>query len=100
MNEDDELESDLSSAFSEEKMDTHVPSPKLPEWDEPLKAKIGAEGMRKLREMQSSFFGERRKVKVDVLSRKRRLETGAFFREAGEEEVRLEDRAVKVSQLE
>lgn len=90
---DEESDSDVPSP-DPENLDPRAPSP---DWDQPLKTKIGPEGMRKLREMQSSFFGGKRSVKADELPRKRPLETGAYFHEAEEEDVKLDDRAVKVS---
>ncbi|KAK8869988.1 hypothetical protein IAR55_000558 [Kwoniella newhampshirensis] len=78
-------------------------------WDQPLKMKVGVEGMRKLREMQSSFFGgdrgasglttSVRKIGNDVhRNQKRNLDKNrldSFFGEAGEDIVKLDERAVK-----
>ena len=94
IDEDDEMYEDESELDAEspdsEGLDGRS-SPIEPTWDQPLKAKIGAEGMRKLREMQSSFFGETKTAERRVEKR-----TGSLFREAGEDIVKLDEGAVKV----
>lgn len=80
-------------------------------WDEPMKHKLGMEGMKKLREMQTSFFGEKQRLALGAYERSQSLVKdvrgglkrdvgkdgdGGFFREAGEEIMELGDRAVKV----
>ena len=96
LEEDDKFESDSTSP-SQEANDLLQPSP---DSAQRLKAKIGVEGMRKLREMQSDFFDSRRSTKLDLYPRKRALETGAFFREAEEEDAQLDEQAVKVGPIE
>ncbi len=100
LDEDEEYEAEGSEHSDHDMIsldpDDLDPKSRSPEWDQPLKAKIGLEGMRKLREMQSSFFGERRSAKVDSLPQKRNLDAGAFFGEAGEDDIKLDERAVKV----
>lgn len=79
-----------------------------PGWDNPLKNKLGAAGMRKLREMQASFFGAQDikapLVAPDEAQRVRAFETAravegkraeAGFGEAEEDINELDDRAVK-----
>ena len=92
LEEDDKFTSDSNSP-SQGAGDLLQPSPDSAQL---LKAKIGAEGMRKLREMQSDFFDSKRSAKADFLPRKRALETGAFFREAEEEDQKFDHQAVKV----
>lgn len=71
-------------------------------WDLPIKSQLGAEGMKNLRGMQDSFFGSSasmtRPGKDLALSKKREAEKGyeSFFREAEEENVKLDERAIKV----
>ncbi|OWZ52424.1 nuclear pore complex protein Nup98-Nup96 [Cryptococcus neoformans c8] len=70
-------------------------------WDLPIKSQLGAEGMKNLRGMQDSFFGSSasmtRPGKDLALSKKREAEKGyeSFFREAEEENVKLDERAIK-----
>ncbi|ORY25742.1 nuclear protein 96-domain-containing protein [Naematelia encephala] len=76
-------------------------------WAQPLKAKLGAEGLRKLKEMQSSFFGEKSQhVKLDLRDgHLRRVEAGMRTKrlltedtagfEQPEEEGKQLDRAIK-----
>lgn len=71
-------------------------------WDLPIKSQLGAEGMKNLRGMQDSFFGSSASMtkpgKELALSKKREAEKGyeSFFREAEGENVKLDERAIKV----
>lgn len=105
---------------SSEDMESDLPSEELEaeegdgdRWDEPIKSKLGEEGMRKLREMQSSFFGRQvekfglyeeknRNEQAALLRTKRMLEerhqqSGSGFGDAGGDDDALDARAVKVS---
>ncbi|WWC69668.1 uncharacterized protein I206_103611 [Kwoniella pini CBS 10737] len=73
-------------------------SDNMPTWDQPIKQKVGIDGMKKLREMQSSFFTAPRSNTVTNLNGKRDLKArnkDSFFGEAGEESESLDQRAVK-----
>ncbi|KAK4689973.1 nuclear pore complex protein Nup98-Nup96, partial [Tremellales sp. Uapishka_1] len=92
--EEDEVD-DTESETETESME--IAEEKVPQWD--LKSKVGSEGLRKIREMQSSFFGETRSqakplpLKVAQAEKvKRMLEDEGFG--LAEEEITL-DRAVK-----
>jgi len=87
--------------------DSHLRSKDAGRQWEPLKSKLGPEGMRKLREMQSSFFGAKvKEVRVDkrleALGQTKRMlgETvdveKSFFGDAEEGEKQLDVRATKV----
>ncbi|OCF35297.1 nuclear pore complex protein Nup98-Nup96 [Kwoniella heveanensis BCC8398] len=105
LEEEEENSFEEEESFDEEMDDTFADMPAQPTWDQPIKQKIGAEGMRKLREMQTSFFGHappaQPGVSKSVLGRfdkKRDLKARAndsFFGEAGEDIVKLDERAVK-----
>ncbi|WWC61363.1 uncharacterized protein I303_103944 [Kwoniella dejecticola CBS 10117] len=94
VDEEDSLEVGETFEIDEEE----YVSENLPTWDQPIKQKIGVEGMRKLREMQSSFFSAPRSTTQTNLNGKRDLKArnkDSFFGEAGEETESLDQRAVK-----
>lgn len=105
--EDDEELPTEADESSVEEMDADDFDPDAA-WDRPIKAKLGVEGMRKLREMQAGFFGDH-KATVEVVPPKQaavvrakraledRLALGQGFGNAGEEHGTLDDRAVRVS---
>lgn len=90
---------DLSEEFDVSSADMSA------DWDKPIKAKLGSQGMQRLREMQSSFFAQDNKAKraidsqraavdraAELLERKR-FEAG--FGDAEEEDAKLDVRAVE-----
>nr|XP_019002371.1 nuclear pore complex protein Nup98-Nup96 [Kwoniella mangroviensis CBS 8507]OCF65832.1 nuclear pore complex protein Nup98-Nup96 [Kwoniella mangroviensis CBS 8507] len=93
---DEEEEEDETFEIDED--EEEIPSKSLPTWDQPIKSKVGVEGMKKLREMQSSFFSSRPQTKSKTIIGKRDVRQrnkDSFFGEAGEEIESLEQRAVK-----
>ncbi|WVQ98527.1 hypothetical protein IAU59_005653 [Kwoniella sp. CBS 9459] len=105
LEEEDEESFEEDETFNDEMDDTFEDLPIQPTWDQPIKQKIGAEGMRKLREMQTSFFGHAPPAQPQIhksasvrFGKKRDLKERAkdsFFGEAGEDIVKLDERAVK-----
>ncbi|WRT66918.1 uncharacterized protein IL334_003883 [Kwoniella shivajii] len=95
--EDDSFEEEETYENGDEEFDEpdDIPEQIIPTWDQPLKSKIGVEGMKKLREMQSSFFAAPPQ-KVDTKKRDmRERNKDSFFGEAGEDIESLDNRAVK-----
>ncbi|WOO81507.1 Nucleoporin [Vanrija pseudolonga] len=77
-------------------------------WDRPIKTKLGAEGMRKLRQMQSSFYGSQptkaprttpaqaqRAAALEAARALQRKREDSGFESAEEGDAKLGDRAVK-----
>ncbi|ODN73518.1 hypothetical protein L202_08018 [Cryptococcus amylolentus CBS 6039] len=91
----DDFDGDLTDMDTSGEFDL----PSHPSIEIPLKSHLGPEGMRNLKEMQSSFFGPSaptmRPARELAGSRKRGAEQGSFFREAEEENMMLDKRAVK-----
>ena len=111
--EDEEMDDEGSSMTETEASsyegDQTIHAPPELAWDAPAKMKIGEEGMRKLREMQSSFFSVPKRAparfgmtdkadeKQAVMKVKRMLQSDvADFVLAGGDDVMLDGRAVKV----
>lgn len=100
LSEESYMENGLTEANESVEMDFPQPS-----WDLPIKAQLGAEGMKNLRGMHDSFFGSSasmaRPEKELALSKKREAEKGygSFFREAEEENVKLDEQVIKVCHL-
>ncbi|WVQ78080.1 hypothetical protein IAT38_000161 [Cryptococcus sp. DSM 104549] len=99
---EDSLMEDEDEEGTEMDDDSAEMIPAEPAWDAPLKSKLGAEGMRNLREMQGSFFGStpqapRSTARELLMSKKRGVENalGSFFHEAEEDNVMLDERAIK-----
>ncbi|KIR74014.1 nuclear pore complex protein Nup98-Nup96 [Cryptococcus deuterogattii CA1014] len=96
LSEESYMEDGLTEANESAEMDFPQAS-----WDLPIKAQLGAEGMKNLRGMQDSFFGSAasmaRPGKELALSKKREAEKGygSFFREAEEENVKLDEQVIK-----
>ncbi|WVW83374.1 hypothetical protein I302_105393 [Kwoniella bestiolae CBS 10118] len=97
---EEEEEEEEDDTFEIEEDEEEMPP--LPTWDQPIKSKVGIEGMKKLREMQSSFFAGKPSQPNGLLgkegARKRDLKQrtkDSFFGEAGEEIESLDQRAVK-----
>ncbi|TXT13738.1 hypothetical protein VHUM_01105 [Vanrija humicola] len=91
-----------SGQYDDEPVDTQD------NWDRPIKAKLGAEGMRKLRQMQSSFYGSQptkvpratpaeaqRKAALEAARALQRKHEDSGFESAEEGVAKLDDRAVK-----
>ncbi|WWC85271.1 uncharacterized protein L201_000133 [Kwoniella dendrophila CBS 6074] len=99
---DDEEDDTFDMDHEEEELNSSIPSNPASAWDQPIKTKVGVEGMKKLREMQSSFFSANHQTKSAALnlngSKKRDLKQrnkDSFFGEAGEEIQSLDERAIK-----
>lgn len=108
MDHDSGMDDDDDSDSYDESLDlTDRDEPEhSPEWDQPMKTKLGMQGMRNLRAMQASFFGstDTRAPKVSTADAKRaiareaaraleRKRADSGFGDAEEDVARLDDRA-------